>query len=432
MTSQDPVAAHPRALRRAGWIAGAFLLALAGGAGLRLAASARQAQSLDESTRAAAPRSVLVGHPRPAEGARALALPGSLRGASEAAIYARTSGYLRGWDRDLGDRVRRGERLAFIDAPETEQELAQARAAREQVLARLGLAETSLARWRDLRERDAVSQQEVDERAAALRQARADLAAADANIRRLEQLLSFRSIVAPFDGVIARRNVEVGALVGAGNAGTARELFRIVQTDPLRVAVAVPQANLGAIAVGQEATLRLLERPQQVIKGKVARRAGTIDPDSRSMVVEVDVPNPDGKLLPGAYVEVSFVLGGGRGGAGAPGAPGGSGGKPADAVASTGKPAGSPDGAAAPRPLVVPASALQYRQDGPRLALVGADDRVELRDVKLGRDLGRQVEVIAGLKPDDRVVLNPHDAIRAGEQVLPTEAPPAGPSGARP
>ncbi|WP_085316605.1 efflux RND transporter periplasmic adaptor subunit [Derxia lacustris] len=393
MTQEQHGSAEPRALRHAGWIAGAVLLTLAAGAAVRVAASARHDQTLADSTAASAARSVLVAHARPAEGKRTLALPGSLRGQVEAQLYARTNGYLKRWNKDLGDRVRKGEVLAVIDAPETEQELAQARAAREQVQARLGLAETTLVRWRDLRTRDAVSQQEVDERAAALRSAQADLAAADANLRRLEQLLSFRQIVAPFDGVVTRRNVEIGALVSAGNTGSARELFRLVQTDPLRVGVAVPQVNAGDVRVGQEVTLRLLERPGQPIKGRIARTAGVVDADSRAMTVEVDVPNPDGKLLPGAYVEVALGLAGGA------------------------------------RNLVVPAAALQYRQDGPRLALVDADGRVELRGVKLGRDLGKAVEVVGGLKAEDRFVLNPHDSIEAGETVLATDAPLPEPAG---
>jgi len=390
MTSIDstlPPAAAPRSLHRAGWIAGAVVLTLVAGAGLRVLAASRHDKALADTTAGNAARSVLVAHPRPAEGKATLTLPGSLRGQVEAALYARTSGYLRSWSKDIGDRVRKGEVLAVIDAPETEQEQLQARAAREQVKARLGLAETTLARWRDLRERDAVSQQEVDERAAALRQAQADLAAADANLHRLDQLLSFRQIVAPFDGVVVRRNVEIGALIGAGNNGAARELFHLAQTDPLRVSIAVPQTRAADVRVGQEVTLRLIEKPQLAIAGRVARSAGAVDADSRTMTVEVDVPNADGKLLPGAYVEVALALAGGA------------------------------------RPLVVPAGALQYRQDGPRLALVDDAGKVVLRTVKLGRDLGKSVEVVAGLAASDRIVLNPHDAIEAGEAVIATLAP---------
>jgi RND family efflux transporter MFP subunit len=390
---QTPAAAQlhtslqPRVLRRAAWLGGGLLVLLLAGGALRVFATVRHADNLAETTAQNALRSVQFAHARPGEAKRGLALPGTLRGQNEAALYARTNGYLRKWSKDLGDRVRKGEVLAVIDAPETEQEALQARAAREQVQARLGLAETSLARWQGLREQDAVSQQEVDERAAALRQARADLAAADANVKRLDQLLSFRQIVAPFDGVVVRRNVEIGALVAAGNNGNSRELFHLAQTDPLRVSVAVPQAFAADVKIGQEVSLKLLEKPGAPLKGKVARTAGAVDPETRSMTVEIELPNPDGKLLSGAYVEASLTLG------------------------------------QAVRSLIVPPSALQFRQDGPRLVLLGADDRIVLRPVKLGRDLGNGVEVVAGLAPTDRFVLNPPDTIDAGERVLAKAAP---------
>jgi len=266
----NPAAYSPafssRALRRTAWLAGGVLLALLAGAGLRVLASSGQARALADTTARNAVRNVLTATPRPGEARRTLSLPGTLRGQNEAALYARTNGYLRSWTKDIGDRVRKGELLAVIDAPETEQELLQARAAREQVKARFGLAESSLARWQELRQRDAVSQQELDERNAALRQAQADLAAADASIRRLEQLQSFRRIVAPFDGVVVRRNVEVGALIGAGNNGSARELFHLAQTDPLRVSVAVPQTHAADVRVGQEVSLRLIEKPGVPLK----------------------------------------------------------------------------------------------------------------------------------------------------------------------
>jgi len=380
----DSPAFSSRALRRTAWLAGGVLLALLAGAGLRVLASSGQARALADTTARNAVRNVLTATPRPGEARRTLSLPGTLRGQNEAALYARTNGYLRSWTKDIGDRVRKGELLAVIDAPETEQELLQARAAREQVKARFGLAESSLARWQELRQRDAVSQQELDERNAALRQARADLAAADASIRRLEQLQSFRRIVAPFDGVVVRRNVEVGALIGAGNNGSARELFHLAQTDPLRVSVAVPQTHAADVRVGQEVSLRLIEKPGVPLKGTVARTAGAVDADSRTMAVEVELPNPDGRLLPGAYVEVNLALAGNA------------------------------------RGLVVPASALQFRQDGPRVAVVDEQNRIVLRSVKLGRDLGKTVEVLSGLGPTDRLVLNPHDAIEPGETVIAT------------
>jgi multidrug efflux system membrane fusion protein len=336
-------------------------------------------------------RHVQTTHARPGEAKRSLVLAGSLQGRREAPIYARINGYLQRWNKDIGDRVKAGEVLALIDAPEAEQELQQARAAIEQIRARLGLAESSWQRAENLRRQDAVSQQDLDERRAARQQAQADLAAAQANVRRLEQLQAYRRVTAPFDGVIVRRNVDVGTLIGAGNNGANRELFFLAQTDELRIDVAVPQASANAVRPGQAVEVRLLERPGQSFKGTVARTSGALDSATRTMQVEIGLPNPDGKLLPGAYVEVDLPLA-----------------NPA-------------------RNLVVPVAALQYRQDGPRVAVVRKDaqgaQRVNLRTLKLGRDFGRSVEVVQGITVDDEIVLNPHDAIEEGEPVHAQAAP---------
>ncbi len=379
--------ADPRAtLRRAAWLAGLLLAALAAGAGLRAHAAARQARELAQTTSQQAVRSVRTDTPRTGPGRRTLSLPGTLRGHTEAALHARTSGYVASWTKDIGDRVRQGELLAVIDAPEADHELLQASAARDQVQARLGLARSSLARWEGLG--DIVSQQALDERRALLRQGEADLAAAEANLQRLNQLKAFRRIVAPFDGVVVRRNVEIGGLVAAGNNGAGRELFQLAQTDPLRVTVAVPQVHAGGVHVGQEATVQLTERPGALLKGRVARTAGAVDTDSRAMAVEIELPNPEGRLLPGAYVEVGLSL----------------------------------QGEDAAR-LTVPAGAVQFRQEGPRLATVDARQRVLWRSVKLGRDLGKTVEILSGLSAADRIVLNPPDTLEEGETVVATSAP---------
>ncbi|MGZ5780441.1 MAG: efflux RND transporter periplasmic adaptor subunit, partial [Burkholderiaceae bacterium] len=281
--------------------------------------------------------------------------------------------------------------LAVIDVPEAEQELLQARAASEQIRARLALTQSSLERWEGLRQRDAVSQQELDERRAAHQQARADLAAAEANVRRLEQLQSFRRVTAPFSGTVVRRNVDVGALIGAGNNGANRELFYLAQTDKLRVDVAVPQTYSAAVIAGQEVTVKLLERPGVPFKGTVARTAGAIDSATRAMQIEISIPNPDGQLMAGAYVEVSLPL--------------------ANPVKN----------------LLIPVNVLQFRQDGPRVAVVTADakgeQRIALRNVKLGRDIGRSIEVLGGITPKDALVLNPYDAIEDGERVVAQAAP---------
>lgn len=387
-----PSSSHP-AVRRTVHIGIAVLLLLAGGASLRTYLHLAQARQLDDSTRELAVRSVLTTRAKPAPAQRSITLPATLRGSTEAAVYARTSGYLQRWTRDIGEPVRKGELLAVIDTPEVDQDLAQALAGREQIKARLALAVSSLGRWEGLRERDAVSQQELDERRAAHQQASADLAAADAQIRRLQQLQGFNRITAPFDGVVVRREIDTGALVSAGSGSASRELFYIAQTHPLKLTVAVPQAYAAGVKVGQQVDVRLVERGGQPIKGTVSRSAGAIEASTRSMQVEVVLPNKAGELLPGAYAEVLLPLeAGGAGG------------------------------------LSLPPQVLQFRQDGPRVAVVTAEGTIDLRTVKLGRDFGRSIEVLSGVTPQDAVVLNPPDAIEQGEAVSAREAPVASPA----
>lgn len=377
------------ALRRARILGLAVLVLLLGGAGVRAYVSHAHARSLETVTAHNAPRSVLTTRPDAGGPQRSLTLPATLRGASEAAVHARTNGYLQRWTKDIGERIGQGELLAVIDTPEVDQDLAQARASREQIKARLALALSSLGRWEGLRLRDAVPQQELDERRAAHQQALADLAAAEASVKRLEQLQAFGRITAPFDGVVVRRQAEVGELVAAGSSSSNKELFYIARTDRLKATVGVPQSHAADIRPGQQVSVRLLERPGVVIQGTVARTSGAIDGAARAMQVEVELPNPDRSLLPGAYAEVSLPLAGGAG-----------------------------------RRLTLPPTALQFRQDGPRVAVVRPDQTITLKNVKLGRDFGRRVEVLSGLEAADVVVLNPHDAVEEGQKVLAREAPP--------
>ena len=383
-----PAGGHKGAVRRAGQLSLVALALLLGGAGVRTYVNTVHAKSVISSTQANALQTVLFTHPKAGQGQRTVALPATLRGQNEAALYARTNGYVKSWQKDIGDKVKKGDLLAIIDSPEVDQDLAQAKATQEQVKARLALTQSSLQRWEGLRQRDAVSQQELDERRAAQQQALADLLASQANVNRLQQLHDFARITAPFDGVVVRRNVEVGALVASGSATNTKELFYLAQTDALRLTVAVPQTYVGDVAMGKEVTVKLLEKPNAPVKGTITRVSGGVDVATRSVQVEVALPNKDGKLLPGAYVEVSLPLSGGA------------------------------------KALLVPPNTLQFRQDGPRVAVVGEGDKITLRPIKLGRDLGRAVEVISGLSPKDEVVLNPHDTIEEGERVAKREAPP--------
>lgn len=360
---------------------------------LALAALARayvnhaHASAVADRTRDAATKSVLFARPEVAKGQRTLTLPATLKGRQEAAIHARTNGYVRSWHKDIGDRVRQGDLLAVIETPEIDQDLAQSRATVQQIQARLALTQSTLSRWEGLRHSDAVSQQELDERRASFQSAQADLAAARANVQRLEALQRFGRIVAPFDGVVVRRNVEVGALVAAGSATTTRELFQVAQDDELRLVVSVPQSHIEGVKPGQEVKLKLIERPNAKIEGKVSRIAGGVDPAARSVQVEVGVANQGRQLRPGSYVEVGLQLSG------------------------------------AQQTLLLPPTAFQFRQDGPRVAVIDANQTLRLVPVKLGRDLGRMVEVSEGVAASDAVVLNPPDTIEAGEKVKATEAP---------
>ena len=388
LETDPPAVAHTSPVRRARKLTLVALALLLGGAGVRTYVNTVHAKSVASATEANALTTVLFTHPKPGQGQRTVALPATLRGLNEAAIYARTNGYVRAWKKDIGDKVKKGDVLAIIDTPEVDQDLAQAKAAQEQVKARLALTQSSLQRWEGLRQRDAVSQQELDERRAAQLQAQADLVASQANVKRLQQLHDFGRITAPFDGVVVRRNVEVGALVASGSASNTKELFYLAQTDSLRLTVAVPQTYVGDVATGKEVSVKLIEKPNAPVKGTITRVSGGVDVATRSVQVEVALPNKDGKLLPGAYVEVALPLSG------------------------------------AAKALLVPPNTLQFRQDGPRVAVVGEGDKISLRQIKLGRDLGRAVEVISGLSPKDQVVLNPHDTIEEGERVAKREAPP--------
>src|ERR1700692_1272449 len=329
---------------------------------------------------------VSVVHPSAEKLDEELVLPGSLQAYEESPIYARTSGYLLRWFNDIGSKVSKGELLAQIDTPEIDQELGQTRATRQQISAQLDLAKISADRWQNLRKTDSVSQQEADTQSSAYQQARANLSPADAGVRRLEQLESFKRVYAPFSGVLVKRNVDPGALINAGSGGV--ELFILAKVDPLRVFANVPQAYSPAMRVGMPAYVTLAALPGQKFSGTVARTADAIDPATRTLLTEVDVPNKDGRLLRGSFGEVHF----------------------------------SPKINA--QKVTVPVNAMLFRQEGPRLAVVGADDKVQLRPITIGRDYGATLEVLGGVSLEDRVIINPADSLEDGQKVnVATEAP---------
>src|SRR5579872_4491422 len=292
--------------RKALMIVGLVLLVLVIAGAMTLIGRASHERALAKETERETVPTVAVVHPQSEKPDEDLVLPGSLQAYEESPIYARTSGYLVRWYKDIGSRVQKGELLAKIDTPEVDQELNQTRAARQQTLAQLELAKISADRWENLRKSDSVSAQEADQQTSGYKQAQANLAAADANVRRLEQLEGFKDVYAPFSGVLTKRNVDPGALINAGAGG--REMFDIAKLDPLRVYVNVPQAYAPAIKDQMPATVTMQEFPGQKFTGTVIRTAQSIDLATRTLLTEVDVPNKKGELLPGSYGQVHFAV----------------------------------------------------------------------------------------------------------------------------
>ena len=339
-----------------------------------------EANALVKETEAVAVPNVAVVQAQSESGNDELVLPGNLQAYIESPIFARTNGYLLRWYKDIGSQVQKGELLAAIDTPEVDQELSQARASREQIKAALALAKISADRWANLRKTDSVSQQEADQQASGYQQALANLAAADANVRRLEELESFKNVFAPFSGVLTRRNVDPGALINSG-AAAGRELFDIARVDPLRVYVSVPQAYSPSIKVGIKANVTLQEYPGQKFLGTVVRTADAIDPATRTLNTEVDVPNKNGKLLPGSFGQVHFAT-----------------------------------GTSVPR-ITIPVNAMLFRAQGPQVAVVDSNGKVHLHPITIGRDFGATLEVLGGVEVSDQIVINPSDSLEEGQQV---------------
>jgi len=312
-------------------------------------------------------------------------LPAEVQAFTQASIHARASGYLTNWFVDIGTHVTNGQVLAQIETPEVDQQLAQARAELEQAVANLGLAKITADRWTDLLKTASVSDQENAEKQADFTLKTANVSAAQANVRRLEETKNFGRITAPFEGTITARNTDIGQLI---NANGGPELFRLAQTDPLRVYVRAPQALIYSIVPGQTAELTFQELPGRTFPATVTRTAGAVDPASRTLQVELQVPNPKGEILAGSYAQVRFH----------------------DAVNTHG--------------LTLSDNALIFRAQGMQVAVVDKNNLVHMRSIKLGRDFGNTVEVLSGLAADERVIINPPDAIADGMtvQILAPEA----------
>ncbi|MFM0364611.1 efflux RND transporter periplasmic adaptor subunit [Paraburkholderia sediminicola] len=338
--------------------------------------------ALERDAEHASQTSVEVVRPQKSTAGLDLVLPGNVQAFLDTPIYARTNGYLKKWYADIGAHVRNGQLLAEIDTPEVDDQLRAARADLANADANYALAKSTADRWTDMLKSKSVSKQETDEKVGDMLAKKGTLDAARFNVARLEKTQSFQKVYAPFDGIVTARNVDVGALIDAGSSGgPAKELFHVAQADRLRVYVNVPQAYAQQVRAQQTAFLTLTETPSKHYPGTVARTSGAVDPQQRTMLVEVDVDNRNGDLLPGAYAQVHFALSAGA------------------------------------APFTLPGNALLFRPDGVKVATVDPQHKVKLLPVSLGTDFGTRVAIASGLQGNEQVILNPQDSIVDGAPV---------------
>jgi RND family efflux transporter MFP subunit len=336
--------------------------------------------ALSKEAAAAAVITVITVTAKSSSAGEELVLPGTVQAFIEAPIYARTNGYLKTWNTDIGTPVTKGQLLAEIETPEVDRQLNQAAADLETARANESLANTTNERWKGLLATESVSKQDADEKAgdAAAKKAMSDSAAA--NLARLRELESFKRVVAPFDGVITARNTDIGALINAGQSpGT--ELFRVADTHKLRIYVQVPEAYAAETKPGLAAELRFAEHPGKIYDAQTVRTANALDPNLRTLQVQLELDNAQREIFPGAYAEVHFKL------------------------------------AADTQTLRLPANTVLFRAAGLQVATVDAQNRIKLKSIVQGRDFGSSIEVLGGLEPGDKVVVNPPDSITDGSQV---------------
>jgi RND family efflux transporter MFP subunit len=337
-----------------------------------------------------APPTVTVAKPVLQQTAQEIVLPGNMQAFTLAPIYARTTGYVKVWYHDIGSHVRKGDLLAIIETPELDQQLEQAKADLATAQSNAALAKTTSGRYQDLIGNNAVSQQDTDNAFTQLKATATQVNSAAANVRRLEELQSFERIVAPFDGVITARNLDIGQLItatgatttaGAGTVVGSKQIFDISAIGTLRVFVNVPQINAPDAKNGVTASLTLPQYPGRKFEGKLVRTSSAVDPATRTLLAEIDVNNSTGELLPGSYTEVHL---------------------------HTANPAPA---------LIIPVSALILEPDGLRVATVDSNSIAHLAHVAAGRDFGTSIEILTGLKPDQGIIANPPDSLTDGEKV---------------
>jgi RND family efflux transporter MFP subunit len=358
---------------------------------LGISARAAAETKLVGATEQAAIPAVNVVHPVKGAPIEEIVLPGNTQAFTDTPINARTSGYLKQWYFDIGARVNQGQLLAEIETPEVDRQLQQARAELETAQANFHLAETTATRWEFLLKTNSVSKQETDQAVSNLGAMKATVDSNAANVHRLEELQSFEKVYAPFDGVVTARSTDIGALISAGDNSPTRELFHMAAIHTLRVFVAVPEVYSRAAVSGAAAMLTLDEYPGRTFRGLIVRNSNAIDPASRTLLVEVDVENQSGQLLPGAYVSVHLKL---------------------------------PEQTSA---VTIPSNTLLFRAEGLQVGVV-QNGRATLVPVKIGRDYGSTVEVVSGLRLPDAVIVDPSDSLTTGIPVRVND----GPRGTRP
>jgi len=340
-----------------------------------------EADLIKETEQMAVPTVTTV-RPRASAPLDEIVLPANVQAYIDSPIYARTNGYLRKWYVDIGAHVQQGQLLAEIETPEIDQQLRQARADLQTAQANLHLAEITANRYEGLLKTDSVSKQDADNAEGNYAAQKANVQSAEANVKRLEELQSFEKIYAPFTGVITARNTDIGALIDSGSSGGMRtELFHIAQPDKLRVYINVPEAYSQSARPGMTADLVLSEFPGRRFPGTLVRTANAIDQNTRTLLVEIRVDNPTGTLMSGAYAEVHLKL------------------------------------PTATNSFILPVNTLLFRSEGLRIATVNDGKHAELKPITLGRDYGTEVEVIAGLAGNDQVIINPPDSIVSGQEV---------------
>jgi RND family efflux transporter MFP subunit len=371
---------HPRSKRGWLWVLIALLI-VAGIVIAGIVPRIKAGAALRTETNDLAVPTVNAVHPKPGSPQTEIVLPGNIQAFNDSPIYARTNGYLKKWYVDIGSRVKNGQLLAEIETPEVDQQLDQAQADLNTARANFRLSEITAARYQDLLKTESVSKQDVDNATGDFEAKKAMVSSSESNLKRLQELQSFEKIYAPFDGVITARNTDIGHLINSGAGSPATELFHMASLSTMRVYINVPQQYSQSASPGLTADLTLQEFPGRRFKGMLVRNANAIDAATRTLLVEVDVQNPTGEILPGAYTEVHLKV-----------------------------PSGPP-------PVILPVSALIFRSQGLQAGVVENGDHAQLRDIVLGRDFGAEVEVVSGVTTKDSVIVNPPDSLVSGEMV---------------